>query len=192
MDCFRGARCGRYRAFRRLKRRLVRARGAPIFPDDTAMEPPVSDLALRANAPFDLAPLARLLVEADDLALVNPNAKHPFDPLEWREKWLNEADDASFYLVDATGREVGFFALRVGIGPEVRHLVYVFVEEAARGGAGAQLAALAEQAARDLGAISVTLKVELDNEPALRVYEAAGYEELGRRNGMATMRRDWG
>ncbi|MEF2551078.1 GNAT family N-acetyltransferase [Aurantimonas sp. A2-1-M11] len=152
----------------------------------------MSDLALRPNAPFDLAPLARMLVEEDDLALVNPNAKHPFDPLEWQEKWLNEADDASFYLVDETGREVGFFALRVGIGPEVRHLVYVFVEAAARGGAGARLAALAEEAARDLGAISITLKVELDNEPALRVYEAAGYEELSRRNGMATMRRDWG
>ena len=152
----------------------------------------MSELTIRPNAPFDLAPLQRLLAEEADLALVNPSAKHPFDPLEWREKWLNEPDDASFYLLDADGREVGFFALRVGIGPEVRHLVYVFVEEAARGGAGGRLAELAEQAARDLGAISITLKVELDNEPALRLYQSAGYEELGRRNGMATMRRDWG
>jgi len=152
----------------------------------------VSDFTLRPNAPFDLAPLARLLDKEEDLALVNPSAKHPFDPLEWQEKWLNEPDDASFYLVDANGKEVGFFALRVGIGPEVRHLVYVFVEEESRGGAGKELAALAEQAARDLGAISITLKVELDNEPALAVYQAAGYEELGRSGGMATMRRDWG
>ena len=152
--------------------------------------PPVPEIAIRPNVPFDLLPLERLLAEEADLALVNPSAKHPFDPLEWREKWLQEADDASFYLVDAEGREVGFFALRVGIGPEVRHLVYVFVEEAARGGAGARLAALAEQAARDLGALSMTLKVELDNEPALRLYRAAGYEELGRSGGMATMRKD--
>lgn len=152
----------------------------------------MSALALRPNAPFDLAPLQRLLADADDLARVNPNAKHPFDPLEWRERWLQEADDASFYLIDGSGREVGFFALRVGVGPEVRHLVYVFVEEAARGGAGRQLAELAEQAARDLGALSMTLKVELDNEPALRLYRSAGYEELGRSNGMATMRTDFG
>lgn len=150
----------------------------------------MTDLSVRPNAPFDLAPLARLLATEDDLALVNPNAKFPFDPAEWQEKWLNEPDDASFYVLDDSGREIGFFALRVGIGPEVRHLVYVFVEEAARGGAGRQLAAMAEDAARDLGALSVTLKAETDNEAAMRLYEGAGYEELGRRRGMATMRKD--
>ncbi|GHA14359.1 hypothetical protein GCM10007989_06290 [Devosia pacifica] len=150
------------------------------------------DISFRPNAPFDLTPLSHLLHDESDLQLVNPNAKYPFDPLEWQEKWLNEPDDASFYLVDETGREIGFFALRVGIGPEVRHLVYVFVEEASRGGTGKALTEFAEQAARDLGAIAITLKVEEDNEPALRVYEASGYEELGRSNGMLTMRRDWG
>ncbi|MGX1309497.1 ribosomal-protein-alanine N-acetyltransferase [Amorphus suaedae] len=150
----------------------------------------MSDLSVRPNAPSDLAPLARLLTEEDDLALVNPSAKFPFDPLEWREKWLNEPDDESFYLIDGDGREVGFFALRVGIGPEVRHLVYVFIEEAARGGAGRQLTEMAEAAARDLGALSITLKAETDNEAAMRLYDGAGYEELGRRRGMATMRKD--
>ncbi len=152
----------------------------------------MSELTVRPNAPFDPEPLARLLHDDADLALVNPNAKHPFDPLEWQEKWLNEPDDASFYLVDGQDREVGFFALRVGVGPEVRHLTYVFIEPAARGGAGHRLAEIAEQAARDLGALTITLKVETDNEPALTVYEKAGYEELARRNGMATMRRDLG
>ncbi|MBO0905119.1 GNAT family N-acetyltransferase [Jiella sonneratiae] len=150
----------------------------------------MAEFTVRPNQPFDLLPLQRLLADEADLALVNPSAKHPFDPLEWQEKWLSEPDDASFYLVDAEGRDVGFFALRVGIGPEVRHLVYVFVEEAARGGAGKELAAHAEATAKALGALSVTLKVELDNEPALAVYHSAGYEELGRRNGMATMRLD--
>ena len=148
------------------------------------------DLSLRRNAPFDLAPLGRLLADPDDLAKVNPNAKHPFDAAEWAEKWLHEADDASFYIVDPAGREVGFFALRVGVGPEVRHLVYVFVAAAARGGAGERLAELAEAAATDLGALSVTLKVETDNDAAMRLYDKMGYEELGRRNGMATMRKD--
>lgn len=150
----------------------------------------MSQLDLRPNRPFDLAPLARLLADAGDLALVNPNAKHPFDPLEWQEKWLAEPDDASFYLVDAAGVEQGFFALRVGVGPEVRHLTYAFVAEEARGGAGARLAALVERAARDLGARTITLKVELDNEPALAAYRSAGFEELSRSRGMASMRRD--
>ncbi len=150
----------------------------------------MTDLTLRRNTAFDLEPLARLLTDEGDLARVNPNAKAPFDPLEWQEKWLAEPDDASFYLVDSAGRTAGFFALRVGIGPEVRHLVYVFVAEEARGGAGAQVADLVERAARDLGALSVTLKVELDNAPALAAYRSAGFEELGRSGGMATMRKD--
>ncbi|MGR3465812.1 GNAT family N-acetyltransferase [Limimaricola sp.] len=148
------------------------------------------DLTARQNREGDLASLARLLVDPDDLTLINPNAGHPFDPLEWQEKWLGDLDDKSFYVLDETGREVGFFALRVGIGPEVRHLTYVFLDESVRGGAGAELAALIEKAARDLGALSITLKVELDNAPALNAYLSAGYEELGRSNGMATMRRD--
>jgi ribosomal protein S18 acetylase RimI-like enzyme len=150
----------------------------------------MEQITLRRNKPFDLTPLGRLLTDPEDLALVNPNAKHPFDALEWQEKWLHEMDDASFYLLDGAGNEVGFFALRVGVGPEVRHLTYVYVDEAARGGAGAQMTALVEQAARELGALSITLKVELDNAPALNAYHSAGYEELARRNGMATMRRE--
>lgn len=150
----------------------------------------MSDLSLRRNAPFDLAPFAAMVDDPADLARVNPSAKHPVDPTEWQEKWLNELDDESFYILDTAGREVGFFALRVGVGPEVRHLTYVFLHEDVRGGAGAEVTALVEGAARELGAMSVTLKVDLDNAPALRAYEAAGYEELGRRDGTATMRRD--
>ncbi|ETX13973.1 DNA primase [Roseivivax halodurans JCM 10272] len=150
------------------------------------------DLTIRKNAPFELVTLGEMLTDPADLELVNPNAKHPFDPQEWSEKWLNEPDDASFYILDADGREVGFFALRVGVGPEVRHLTYVFVAEEARGGAGAEMARLVEEAARGLEALTITLKVETDNEPALNAYLSAGYEELSRRNGMATMRRDLG
>jgi ribosomal protein S18 acetylase RimI-like enzyme len=52
------------------------------------------------------------------------------------------------------------------------------------------MAEMVEDAARGLGALSVTLKVELDNAPALNLYRSAGYEELSRRGGMGTMRRD--
>lgn len=148
------------------------------------------DLTLRRNRERDLAPLARLLTDETDLRLVNPSAGHPFDPLEWQEKWLGDLHDESFYVLDDQGREIGFFAMRVGIGPEVRHLTYVFLEEAARGGAGADLARLIEQAGRDLDALSITLKVETDNAPARNLYLSAGYEELSQRDGMATMRLD--
>lgn len=144
---------------------------------------------LRRNHHRDLAPLAAMLPDAE-IPLLNPSAKVPFDAIEWQEKWLGEPDDVSFYLQDATGRDVGFFALRVGVGPEVRHLTYVYIAEEARGGAAAALNEHVEQAARDLGALVVTLKVELDNAPAFNAYVSAGYEELSRRKGMATMRLD--
>ena len=147
-------------------------------------------LTIRHNRDRDLEPLGRMLTSEDDLALVNPGARRPFDIGEWHRIWLNEPDDESFYLLDEAGHEVGFFALRVGAGPEMRHLAYVFVAERARGGAGHVLAEEAEAAARDLGAVTVTLKVELDNPPALNLYRAQGYEELSRRGGMATMMRD--
>lgn len=144
---------------------------------------------LRRNHHRDLAPLAAMLPDVE-ISLLNPNAKVPFDEIEWQQKWLGEPQDVSFYLQDAAGRDVGFFALREGVGPEVRHLTYVYITEEARGGAAAELTEHVEQAARALGALVVTLKVELDNAPAFNAYLSAGYEELSRRNGMATMRLD--
>jgi len=146
-------------------------------------------LTLRRNHDRDLTPLAKMLPDAE-IPLLNPNAKVPFDEMEWHRKWLGEASDVSFYLQDATGQDVGFFALREGVGPEVRHLTYVYLSESARGGAGAELTEHVEQAARNLGALTLTLKVELDNAPAINAYLSAGYEELSRRQGMATMRLD--
>lgn len=146
-------------------------------------------LTLRRNRERDLTPLAEMLPDAD-IPLLNPNAKVPFDEMEWHRKWLGEREDVSFYLQDAAGRDVGFFALREGVGPEVRHLTYVYLAEEARGGAAAELTERVEQAALDLGALTLTLKVEIDNAPAFNAYLSAGYEEMSRRQGMATMRLD--
>ena len=146
-------------------------------------------LTLRRNRDHDLSTFAAML-PSEEIPLINPNAKVPFDEMEWHRKWLGDQDDVSFYLQDPAGREVGFFALRVGVGPEVRHLTYVYLVEEARGGAAAEVTEHVEQAARDLGASSLTLKVEVDNAPALNAYLSAGYEELSRRQGMATMRLD--
>ncbi len=150
----------------------------------------MTEFDLRPTGPGDLEPLADLLSDPQALARVNPAAKVPFDPAEWGEKWLGDPDDRAFYVVDGQGEVVGFFALRIGIGPEVRHLVYVYVTPEMRGGAGEALAALSEGAARRLGATAISLKVELDNPKAHATYLSAGYEELGRSNGMATMRKE--
>ena len=95
-------------------------------------------LTLRRNRDHDLSTFAAML-PSEEIPLINPNAKVPFDEMEWHRKWLGDQDDVSFYLQDPAGREVGFFALRVGVGPEVRHLTYVYLVEEARGGAAAQI-----------------------------------------------------
>ena len=150
----------------------------------------MTGFTIRKNSPFDPTILGDMIPSEEEMYLVNPNAKFPLDPFEWQEKWLNELDDASFYIVDDQGRDVGFFALRVGIGPEVRHLTYVFVAEEARGGAGAEMVRLVEDAARALDAKVITLKCEVENAPAMNAYLSAGYEELSRSGDMATMRLD--
>ena len=76
-------------------------------------------LTLVRNRDCDLTPLASMLPDAE-IPLLNPNAKVPFDEMEWHRKWLGDREDVSFYLQDTEGREVGFFALREGFGPEVR------------------------------------------------------------------------
>ena len=146
-------------------------------------------LTLVRNRDRDLTSLASMLPNAE-IPLLNPNAKVPFDEMEWHRKWLGDREDVSFYLQDTAGRDVGFFALREGFGPEVRHLTYVFLAEEARGGAAQELTERVEQAALELGALTLTLKVDRDNTPAFNAYISAGYEELSRRQRMVTMRLD--
>ena len=43
-------------------------------------------LALVANDPLDLETLGRLLSDKDELFLVWPDARFPFDPEQWRER----------------------------------------------------------------------------------------------------------
>jgi hypothetical protein len=61
-------------------------------------------LTLRRNHDRDLAPLVSMLPDAE-IPLLNPNAKVPFDEIEWHQKWLREPEDVSFYLQDAAGRD---------------------------------------------------------------------------------------
>jgi [ribosomal protein S18]-alanine N-acetyltransferase len=50
-------------------------------------------------------------------------------------------------------------------------------------GLGREMLAALVARARELGAASVLLEVRVDNEPALRLYERAGFERLGVRRG---------
>lgn len=54
------------------------------------------------------------------------------------------------------------------------------------------MTALVIEAARQLEALTLTLKCETDNAPAMNAYLSVGFEVLSERGGMATMRMDLG
>ncbi|WP_448061925.1 ribosomal protein S18-alanine N-acetyltransferase [Cellulomonas hominis] len=101
-----------------------------------------------------------------------------------RESLLAELDGPDRWYVGAqdgtTGDLVGYAGLWfdgedaqvMTLGTDVTHQ--------GRGIGALLLAALVERA-RELGAASVLLEVRVDNDPALHLYERAGFERIGRR-----------
>lgn len=67
-------------------------------------------LTLKLNSPLDLAALAAILPGTDDLLLVWPDAKRPFDPEQWRTA-LTARPHSKSYLVELAGEIVGHAAL---------------------------------------------------------------------------------
>ena len=70
----------------------------------------MTTLSLRHNEERDLAPLAGLLKDEGDMALVNPHARYPFDEGEWKMRWLQEVDDDIHTTTPLTAVSDGLFA----------------------------------------------------------------------------------
>ncbi len=87
------------------------------------------------------------------------------------------------YLVAADGdRLVGYVGLFAsGDAADIQTLAVRTDQQ--RRGLGGQLLEAALGAAADRGAFSVLLEVRADNDAALRLYEAAGFERLSLRRG---------
>lgn len=107
------------------------------------------------------------------------------EPHAW---WLSRVEDPKG-LSQAFGAEVdaelvGTVTIEYSAKPKTRHkalLIGMFVRESGRGrGVGKALvqAALAAASARS-GILVVTLTVTDGNEPAIKLYESAGFESFG-------------
>jgi [ribosomal protein S18]-alanine N-acetyltransferase len=132
-------------------------------------------IKLVANDPLDLDRLAALLVDQDDLRLVWPDARFPFDREQWRERLSSHPANRS-YLAALDGNVIGHVALLGTDEAQALAVSYVFVDRSYRGrGLGMQLIALVETEARTLGARALRLRVRTYNPRARRVYEAAGF-----------------
>jgi [ribosomal protein S18]-alanine N-acetyltransferase len=146
-------------------------------------------MKLVLNDPPDFDKLGALLIDKNDLLLVWPEAKFPFDREQWRDRLLSHPENRS-YFVTLDGQTIGHVALLETEELQTLAVSYVFVERQHRGrGRGAQLMALVEQEARRLGAGALRLRVRTYNPRARRVYEAAGFIQSDQADTLVTMRK---
>lgn len=131
-------------------------------------------LSLVPNAPLDLQTLESLLSDRDELFLVWPDARFPFDPEQWRGT-LSRAGNRS-YFVALGGEMIGHAALLQTDEPQTLAVSYLYIRAEHRGrGFGGELMALLEAEGRKLGARTLRLRVRSYNPRASHVYEASGF-----------------
>jgi RimJ/RimL family protein N-acetyltransferase len=147
-------------------------------------------LSLVPNRPLDLVTLGQLLADKDELFLVWPEAKSPFDAEQWRERLLARPGNRS-YFVAHDGEIIGHAALQETDEPQVPAMSYLFIRSDRRGrGFGKQLIALLETEARKTpGVQAVKLRVRTYNPRAMHLYEAAGFAKAEQDGTLVVMRK---
>ena len=132
-------------------------------------------MELVLNNPPDLDRLGALLSDKDDLLLVWPEAKFPFDREQWRLR-LSLLPGNRSYFVALDGETIGHVALLETEEAQTLAVSFVFVKPQQRGrGLGVELMTLVELEARKLGAHALRLRVRTYNPRARCVYEAVGF-----------------
>ena len=100
-------------------------------------------LSLVANHPLDLVKLGQLLSDQDELFLVWPDARFPFDPEQWRERLSSQPDNRSYFIVHEA-EIIGHAALLATDEPHALAVSHLFIRPDRRGrGFGSELIAAA-------------------------------------------------
>src|SRR6476469_9695071 len=125
-------------------------------------------LSLVANHPLDLITLGRLLSDKDELFLVWPDARFPFDAEQWRERLSARPGNRSYFVAD-DGEIIGHAALQHTDEPDVLAVSYLYIRPDRRGrGFGRELIALLEAEARTSPNVpALELRVRTYNPRAL-------------------------
>jgi RimJ/RimL family protein N-acetyltransferase len=147
-------------------------------------------LSLAANHPLDLVTLGRLLSDRDELFLVWPDARFPFDAEQWRERLTSHAGNRSYFVVH-DGDIIGHAALLATDDPHVLAVSYLFIGPDHRGrGLGRALIRLLEDEAKaHAGVQALRLRVRTYNPRAIHLYEAAGFATAERDGTLVIMRK---
>jgi len=138
-------------------------------------------MRLVENIPLDTQILADLITDRDDLHLVWPNAKWPFDHGQWQKVLDSDSGHKSF-LVYEDNELIGHAAIRRMEEPGVYSLNYLYLLPHMRSrGLGAKMVGLLEQYAKEeLSARKLVLVTRTYNPGARKCYSKCGFREYSR------------
>jgi GNAT superfamily N-acetyltransferase len=145
-------------------------------------------MRLVENRPLDLDSLAELLGNRDDLSLVWPAARYPFDANQWREALDPAEGHISFWVAEGDAT-FGHAALCATQTPGCYAVSYLYLHRNLRGqGRGRRLLGLLEGYARDqLRAHTLTLVVRDDNHQGVRCYGDCGFRPMAKEGSLISM-----
>jgi RimJ/RimL family protein N-acetyltransferase len=133
------------------------------------------------NIPLDTQAIASLISDREDLHLVWPKAKWPFDHDQWREVLDPDAGNKPF-LVFEGWQLIGHAALRQTEESDVYAVSFLYLLPRLRSqGLGENIIGLLEQYATEkLSAKKLTLVARAYNPMALRCYTKCDFKEYSR------------
>jgi RimJ/RimL family protein N-acetyltransferase len=140
------------------------------------------------NIPLDTQVIAGLMSDRQDLHLVWPLAKWPFDHDQWREVLDPDAGNKPFLVYE--GKQlIGHAALRKTEESGVYTVSYLYLLPELRSkGLGETMIGLLEQYAREkLSARKLILVARTYNPMALRCYSKCGFQEDSREETLIRM-----
>jgi ribosomal protein S18 acetylase RimI-like enzyme len=148
-------------------------------------------MELVENSPVDTGKIASLISTRDDLFLVWPIAKWPFDRQQWEDA-LDPAKGNVSFIVREGGKSVGHAALRNKGEPDtyVVSFLYLLPAYRSRGMGRRMVAALEGYAMRRFGVNRLRLVVRDYNPRALKCYRHCGFKETGRDGTLITMEKE--
>ena len=145
-------------------------------------------MRLVENIPLDTKVIANLISDREDLHLVWPLAKWPFDHDQWREVLDPDAGNKPFLVYE--GKQlIGHAALRKTEESDVYTVSYLYLLPQLRSqGLGETLIGLLEQyATENLSAKKLLLVDRTYNPMALRCYTKCGFQEYSREETLIRM-----
>ena len=145
-------------------------------------------MRLVENIPLDTQTIASLINDPDDLYLVWPEAKWPFDHEQWQEVLAPEAGNKPFLIYEGT-ELIGHAALRKAEETAVYVVSFLYLLPQLRSkGLGEKMIGLLEQYAKEkLSAQKLILVTRTYNPMALKCYTKCGFKEYRREETLIRM-----